>query len=87
MGRMKESISKKNFYELLGVTRDATALEIDIAFADLSRIYDPESRFFADIIDEPVTAEQIEIFELIQLAYRTLKDELTRTEYDRSLSA
>ena len=84
---MKDSVARKNFYELLGISRDATDLEIEIAFSDLSRVYDPDSRFFADIIDEPITPEQIEIFERIKLAYKTLKDELARIEYDRTLSA
>ena len=82
---MKESISKKNFYELLGLSRDATELEIQIAYADLSRIYDPNSRFFADIIDEPITDEQIQIFELITKAYTTLLNDESRREYDTTL--
>ena len=82
---MKDSIALKNFYELLGLGRDATELEIKIAYSDLSRIYDPESRFFADIIEEPVTEEQREVFERITLAYQTLLDELRRTEYDSTL--
>ena len=83
---MKESIRSKNFYALLGLSRDATALEIEIAYSDLSRIYDPESRFFADIIEEPVTDEQREVFDLIKLAYTTLIDENRRSEYDQGLS-
>lgn len=83
---MKDSVAKKNFYELLGVSRDASPIEIEVAFADLSRIYDPNSRFFADIIDEPVTEEQVEIFELIKLASATLLDEAARASYDQQLS-
>lgn len=82
---MKESIAKKNFYELLGLSRDATELEIKIAYADLSRIYDPNSRFFADIIDEPITDEQVQIFDLLTKAYSTLLDDQQRREYDTSL--
>lgn len=82
---MKDHVAKKNFYELLGVSRDASPFEIEVAFADLARIYDPNSRFFADIIDEPVTQEQVEIFELIKLASATLLDEQARQSYDRNL--
>jgi len=82
---MKESIRKKNFYELLGISPDATTLEIQIAYSDLSRIYDPESRFFADIIDDPITDEQREIFEHITRAYNTLLDDDSRKAYDQSL--
>ena len=82
---MKDSIVRKNFYELLGICRDASALEIEIAFSDLSRIYDPESRFFADIIEEPVTDEQREVFDRITLAYNTLLDDNRRKEYDQTL--
>jgi DnaJ-class molecular chaperone len=84
---MKESIFRKNFYELLGLCRDATELEIKIAYADLSRIYDPESRFFADIIEEPISEEQREVFDRITTAYNTLLDDAQRREYDLSLPA
>ena len=79
---MKESIARKNYYELLGLSRDATELEIKIAYADLSRIYDPNSNFFADIIDEPVSDEQVAIFNKITEAYTTLLDEELRRQYD-----
>jgi molecular chaperone DnaJ len=82
---MKESISRKTYYELLGVTRDASELEIRVAYDDLRRIYDPESRFFADIIDEPITPEQIQIFERITTAYRTLLEPPARAAYDATL--
>jgi DnaJ-class molecular chaperone len=82
---MKYSIRRKNYYELLGVSPDATPLEIEIAYSDLSRIYDPDSRFFADIIDEPITEEQREVFEYIKLAYATLMDDERRRTYDESL--
>lgn len=84
---MKESIARKNYYQLLGVSPNASTLEIQIAFNDLSRIYDPESRFFADIIDEPITQEQIEIFERIKLAFNTLMDDSSRAKYDEWLNS
>ena len=80
---MKPSIARKNYYELLGLYPEASEIEIQCAFSDLSRIYDPESRFFADIIDEPITQEQVEIFEYIKIAAETLLDEDRRKEYDR----
>lgn len=82
---MKESIARKNYYELLGLSRDATELEIKIAYADLSRIYDPNSNFFADIIDEPVSDEQVAIFNRITEAYTTLLDDEERRRYDTLL--
>ena len=84
---MKESIRRKTFYELLGISQDATDLEIEIAYSDLSRIYDPDSRFFADIIDEPISEEQKEVFERIKLAYTTLLNADQRREYDSLLES
>ena len=84
---MKERVWRKNFYELLGIGQDATEIEIEVAYSDLSKIYDPESRFFADIIDEPVTDEQREIFERIKVAFSTLMNPDERKKYDQLLGS
>jgi DnaJ-class molecular chaperone len=84
---MRESVWRKNFYELLGIGQDATEFEIEVAYSDLSKIYDPESRFFADIIDEPVTDEQREIFERIKVAFSTLMNPDERKKYDQLLGS
>ncbi len=74
--------TSKSYYELLGVAPDATTEEIQIAYRDLERVYSSESDFFRDIIDDPLTPEQKEIFALITKAFETLKNPEHRRGYD-----
>ena len=80
-----EKFRQKTYYELLGVARNANVAEIEKAFLDLSRIYDPASDFFAELINDPPKPKDIEIFDLIKLAYSVLKDPNKRKDYDQDL--
>lgn len=77
--------TKKNFYELLGVSTEATQEQIKIAYRDIARVYHPDSKFYAEIIDTPITPRDEEIFKLITAAYDTLMDSEKKAIYDRTL--
>ena len=40
----------KNFYELLGVPRDASKAQIKDAYKDVARVFHPDSNFYDEII-------------------------------------
>ena len=82
---MRRSIAKKDFYQLLNVARDASKDEINKSFEELAKIFDPNSHFFDDIIQEDLTEEHNEIFTLIRIAHQTLIDDNSRKVYDESI--
>lgn len=67
----------RNYYEILGVPRNATGEEIKKAFRKLARMYHP------DVNPGDKVAE--EKFKDINEAYDILSDEQKRTEYNRLL--
>jgi len=70
----------KNYYEILGVPRAATELEIKSAYHKLAR------RFHPDKAQSPDQAAALEAeFSRISTAYNTLKDKDKRAVYDRKL--
>jgi curved DNA-binding protein CbpA len=72
----------KNFYEILGVPRTASDLEIKSAYHRLARRYHP------DKADSPQQAASFEAeFSNISTAYNTLKDKDKRLNYDKTLQA
>ncbi|MEM4630539.1 MAG: DnaJ domain-containing protein, partial [Candidatus Diapherotrites archaeon] len=64
----------KDYYEILGVKRDATQEEIRAAYKKLAKKYHP------DINKEPGAEEK---FKEIQHAYSILSDENKRRNYDQ----
>ncbi len=67
-------MNKKDYYEVLGVSKDASDVEIKSAFRKLAKKYHP------DICKEP-DAEQK--FKEVQEAYEVLSDENKRRQYDQ----
>ena len=78
-------MSKPNFYEILGVAKDADDGTIKKAYRSLSLKYHP------DKIPINATEEDREIFKtyflLVQLAYETLSDDERRLQYDLSFQS
>ncbi|WP_420640252.1 molecular chaperone DnaJ [Candidatus Poriferisocius sp.] len=64
-----------DFYDLLGVSRDATEDDLKRAFRKLARKYHPDAN--------PDNAEAEARFKEIALAYETLSDPQKRAHYDR----
>lgn len=63
-----------NYYEVLGVTQNASTSEIKKAYNNLVKIYYPDKN-----------TGNTEMFELIVKAYKKLSDKKKREEYDMSL--
>ena len=66
----------KNYYEILGITRNATPDQIKKAYRKLARKYHPD-------ISKEANAE--ENMQAINVAYDTLSNEQKKTEYDFQL--
>ncbi len=67
-------MSKRDYYEVLGVQRNASAVEIKKSYRQLARKYHP------DVSDAPDAEEK---FKEINEAYEVLSDEEKRATYDR----
>lgn len=67
-------MNKRDYYEVLGVSKDATQAEIKSAFRKLAKKYHP------DISKEPDAAEK---FKEVEEAYSVLSDESKRKQYDQ----
>lgn len=79
------STQEKNYYELLGVERNATEEQIRASYKEIARVFHPDSNFFSEIIQDQVDADEIALFKIITAAYSTLVDQKKRVEYDRTL--
>ena len=69
-------MSKKDYYEVLGVPKDASDAEIKKAFRKLAIKYHPDKN-----LDDPKAAE--EKFKEINEAYSILSDKTKRAQYDQ----
>ena len=67
-------MEKRDYYEVLGVSKNATEAEIKSAFRKLAKKYHP------DVSKEPDAAEK---FKEAQEAYAVLSDETKRRQYDQ----
>ncbi|MBS7020690.1 MAG: molecular chaperone DnaJ [Firmicutes bacterium] len=67
-------MNKRDYYEILGVSKDASDAEIKSAFRKLAKKYHP------DVSKEPDAAEK---FKEAQEAYAVLSDKEKRSQYDR----
>ncbi len=70
-------------YDLLGVSREASAGEIRRAYVDKSRLFHPDLRHRADLagMERELTA----VFARLKIVHDTLVDPAARAEYDRGL--
>lgn len=66
---------KRDYYQVLGVTRDASDVDIKRAFRELARKHHPDVN--------PDNPEAGELFREINEAYATLSDQHSRARYDR----
>jgi DnaJ-class molecular chaperone len=77
--------NSKSYYEILGISPEASVKEIKKSYHELARLYHPDSNFYADIIDEKLNGQQIELFKIITSAYQTLIDPSKRKLYDSTI--
>ena len=67
-------MKKRDYYEVLGVSKDASEADIKMAFRRLAKKYHP------DVCKE---ADAEEKFKEIQEAYAVLSDDTRRKQYDK----
>lgn len=79
-----EKIQDQNYYEILGVRRDAPSGDIKTVYFDLAKQFHPDRRPEDD--PEDVTKRLDEIFVKIKEAYHTLSDPERREDYDARLN-
>ncbi len=80
-----ESTTAKTFYDLLGLNREASAEEIKEAYRELARVFHPDSNYFDEITELPITDENHFLFKAVTEAYNTLTNPEKRRAYDKSL--
>ena len=86
MGNTLAAIKEKSFYEILNLERDASVDQIKESYKEIAKLYHPDSNFYTEIIQDPLTHEETEVFKFITLAYTTLSNDTKRSEYDKTLA-
>lgn len=79
------SWESKNYYQILGVPQDAPVERIKEAYRDIARVYHPDSNFYSDLVNEPLSTEHLDVFKRITAAYNTLINPDKRARYDELL--
>ena len=80
-----EQMKKQNYFEVLGVKRDADANAVKIAYLKAARSYHPDT--VAPGSPEALAKAKADIFALIGEANRTLSDAVLRADYIAELDA
>lgn len=75
--------NQKTFYEILGVSVDASVDEIKEAYRNIARAFHPDSNFYDEILQGQKDAPDQDKFKKITEAYNTLINEERRKEYDK----
>lgn len=75
-------MEKYNAYDILGVKQSATFSEIKSAYYDLSKCLHPDRLLHTN--PEKLRREE---FQLVTAAYELLRDQETRSQYDRYLAS
>ena len=70
---------KRNYYEVMGVSLDATPQEIKLKYHELARQFHPDRAKDKELAQR--------LFSQINMAYKTLSRELDRARYDEVLEA
>ena len=75
-----------NYYEILGVSQDASKEAISKAYKEIALIYHPDSNFFSEILgNREEDSQSLEDFQIITNAFSVLTDDAKRAEYDSTL--
>jgi curved DNA-binding protein CbpA len=82
LGIYLQSLAKKSYYDVLRVSRDATAAQIKAAFHEFSLLYHPDR-----YVDSPPEVGEVatEIYKRGVEAYRCLSRRPLRERYERAL--
>ncbi len=73
------------YYDLLKIPRNATPEQIRDSYKELAKIFHPDSNFFDEIIDVPVSNGGQDTFKELTKAYTTLSNPEKRRAYDATL--
>lgn len=74
-----------NYYQILGVSSEASLPEIKQAFVKLARIHHPDRSSQGQPLQQPAVSDPSTPFHTIQAAWDCLQDTNKRQQYDQSL--
>lgn len=78
---INEQLAALNYYEALGVPREASPSEIKKAYFKLARDYHPDT--FERDLSEEMKKKIDDVFDFINKSYQTLSHEVRKDEYDK----